>query len=821
MRVRSYLIVLIAFTALGGLLLASALIQRQTVLDDSSSAVNNAMKVHKDAQRFQDQLKQLFVSTDLLFGSAETYMIAPSVLQAEAARKLCESVYKQLGETQQLEKQVLGRVHQGIDRLLLEIQSVEAHAGEVEFSISREQLTRVDDIAYDTLNEIGVLLESVEARVEALNSSKVDDRTKFEFIWLALILAYIASVVMVLLWAAKSVSRPLTQLTHAAAQAMYEGQNFAPGSKGPQEVKELTSHIGSFVDSLQAEIQRSAAVFSAIPDTLLVFNRFDGVVKVKPGIGVSEHFPNFEGNFTRMASLIGSTQMQDISTRLIRCLDEQVAESFDLNLEVSGRVRAFEGRVSAAGRDEGIVVLRDVTEERKSESRIQHLAYHDDLTGLLKRNAFKQSVKRKLDTDPSSPFGLLFLDVDRFKTVNDTLGHEVGDAILQHITHCLTQNLRAEDGVFQFSEELGGNVAARLGGDEFVVMIADNRRQDKIEHIAKRLLNVISKPAFCHGKRVSVSASVGISIYPDHGSNVDELINHADLAMFEAKKEGGDMALTYEHAMGEKRLRTLTLEARLSNAIDNGDLFLMYQPKLDLVSGQVVGAEALVRWQEGDVVIPPFEFIPIAEESGLILPLGYFVAQTAIQQLAQWLKRGTFMREIAINVSAPQLKQSGFVEFLTSAVTEAQIDCSMVNIEVTESQLMDQYELSLAVLSRLRDAGFSIAMDDFGTGYSSLSYIKDLPLDVLKIDRAFVAGVGESEKEKAIVGSIINLGQTLDLKIVAEGVETEAQAQCLRDFGCDQVQGYLYSPPLIAKDFEAFLLSSYAEHKSGKIRSAS
>jgi len=323
--------------------------------------------------------------------------------------------------------------------------------------------------------------------------------------------------------------------------------------------------------------------------------------------------------------------------------------------------------------------------------------------------------------------------------------------------------------------------------------------------ISKRLLAAISTPIEHASTQLCVTASIGIAICPSHGDTGEALLNHADLAMYRAKRSGGNAVCVYEHKMGESNKRKLSMEAKLRTAIDNEDLFLMYQPKINLDSGRIVGAEALVRWRDGDTIIPPDEFIPLAEKTGLIIGLGEIVTRTAVNQAALWQREDFRLDHIAINVSAAQLQQEGFCSSILSIAAEASINPSSVNVEITESMLMGQYSSAIKVLEELSSHGFTIAMDDFGTGYSSLSYLKDLPLDVLKIDRTFIADVNESSVEKTIVMGIVQLGQTLGLRVVAEGVETTEQAQFLAGIGCDEVQGYLFSPPLPADEFTELL----------------
>lgn len=798
MRVRTYLILLVAVCCIGGLVLEGFVFKRQLELDTESASIAKAIQLKNDTERFRDQLKQLFVSIDLLFGSLETYMLEPSKRQAESVLKLCQTVYTGTDGSAELERYHLRLIHKDVEALIGEINTMESLSHQADFAASDAQLARVDEITYRVVKSVGALEEAIRADIEFKQATYQAQRSEFDaLLWLSA-LTYVFAVLLGLWWSAKSVSKPLSALSESAKQALEARSEFDPVLVGPVEVRQLTEHIDAFIKSLEQKINHNNALINAIPDTLFVLHRTQGILSIKPGVDTPKALLQIDHNLSGLASALGPEQTTEIQRHIVHCLDNQVLTEFDLALEFSGEKRFYEARATPVTTEEAVVVVRDLTDRRQAESRIRHLAYHDGLTGLLNRNAFKQRLTDALQKDSDLAFALLVIDLDRFKAVNDTQGHEVGDRVLQHITTCLRKCLRIDD-------PLTANLSARFGGDEFVALIRNVEDDAQALRISERLIKAIEQPVFSQAGRVTVTASIGIALHPAHGREVDELINHADLAMFRAKTAGGSRCCVYDHAMGEMSRQKLTMESKLSKALANNELFLVYQPKVNLRTGDVEGAEALVRWRDGDILIPPVEFIPLAEETGLILPLGDFVAATAIQQLAKWRNAGIDVKQIAINVSAPQFNQPEFVRNLVAEADRAGIQYDMVNIEVTESLLMEQFESFVQVLADLRAVGFTIAMDDFGTGYSSLSYIKDLPLDILKIDRTFVVGIEESHAERAIIDAIIQMGTTLGLTIVAEGVETEIQAQYLRDVGCNQAQGYLFSPPLPADQFEAFL----------------
>ncbi len=809
MRVSSYLSVLVAFCTLGGLLLAGVVFERQLALDTESEQIAKSVQLQNDTLRFSDQLKQLFTSTDLLFASQETYMIQASLQQANAALRLCTTAYRGFDGQSPRALSYLHSIHQDVAALINEIAYLETQAQQVEFAVDPDTLNRVDDISLRVVEATYELQEIVLQNARAQKEAANQHRSDFDLRMWSLGGLYVFGVLAALLWTARSVSRPLRALSKSADSAYVNRETFQPPVSGPTEVLELTDRIGSFVNSLELEIKHTKALVDAIPDTLFVLDRNKGLVRLLPGIDTPKSLVRIERTLDTLISMLGPVQTAEIRRNILHCLDNQVFTEFDLALDFSGEQRFYEARATPVTADEVIVLVRDLTEKRKAESRIQYLAYHDGLTGLLNRTAFTKQFSDTLANEPELPFALFVIDVDRFKIVNDTQGHEVGDLVLKHITQCLRECLRDDDSVTSI-DNATRSTPARLGGDEFVALIRNVSDHEQAIRISDRLVKAIEQPVYADGTNVSVSASVGIALYPEHGSAAGELLNHADLAMYRAKSDEDNRSFVYDHALGEVNRRKLTMEAKLRKAIDNDDLFLAYQPKLDLSTRSVVGVEALVRWRDDDQIIPPLEFIPLAEETGLILPLGDYVISAATQQLAAWKQRGLHVEHIAINVSAPQFHQAEFVPFLIRAVDQAGLDYSMVNVEVTESLLMEQYDEFVKVLRNLHERGFGIAMDDFGTGYSSLSYLKDLPLDILKIDRAFVSGVTQSDVEREIIGTIIKLGKTLGLTVVAEGVETEAQARYLLEAQCDQVQGYLFSPPLSAEDCEQFLVANQA-----------
>lgn len=795
MRVSSYLVLAVLVTALGGMTLGALIFERQQQFDENYIEATKRMQQLHDAQRLIDQVKQLMISVDLLFGAQETYMLAPSARQAELAMNFSVSVYDGLRDIDHLGKALLQEIQKHLNTLILETTKVQIQASGATLIISNQQLDRVDVAAEGLVDTVSALQTLFKDNLQRHQEQSRNSRSHSNSITYIGVAVYLMSIVMVLWWASRAVSKPLRMLAHSARTALKDKSSFKPLVHGPAEVRALTNHIGQFVESLQETIAQNRALINAIPDSLFVVNRALDIKlsKLDPTtqatLNQSELSPKF------FQDTLGFAQTETAAEKITTCLTQQTQQQFSLEIHTPDSVRHFEARVTPATSEDAVLIIRDLTDKHQAESRIRHMAYHDGLTGLLNRRAFKECLEQHFESDGENHCALFYLDVDRFKTINDTHGHDIGDTTLLHVSKSLANCLRSADSLASVNDAYD-DVAARLGGDEFVALLPGVTDPEVAESIAKRLQRVLDRPFFYKDQQIEVTVSIGVALYPQHGHDSETLMKSADLAMFKAKRMGGNDVFVYESEMGEQIRKKTTLESKLRLALNNDDLFLLYQPKIDLSSGLIVGVEALVRWQDGDSVIPPNDFIPLAEETGLILPLGEFVIKSALQQIAQWRDGGMTLDHVAINVSAAQLQQPGFCSSILAAVDRAKVDPSMLNIEITESLLIGQYSSSLAVLNELRGAGFTIAMDDFGTGYSSLSYIKNLPLDILKIDRSFVMGISESKTERAIIKSIIEMGQTLGLRLVAEGVETTEQAEFLQYCSCNEAQGYLYSPPV-------------------------
>lgn len=444
--------------------------------------------------------------------------------------------------------------------------------------------------------------------------------------------------------------------------------------------------------------------------------------------------------------------------------------------------------------------LSRVAEREAAQETIRHQAYHDALTGLPNRTLFHDRVHQALSRARRCGEGaaVLYVDLNRFKHVNDTLGHAVGDTLLVEVTRRMSAVLRAEDTL------------ARMSGDEFTVLLPGVGAADEALQVAQKLLEAVARPVLLGTKELFVSASIGAGLFPADGEDAEALLRHTDAAMYRCKQQGGGCQL-YTQEVDKAAQERLDLETSLRQALAGGGLMLFYQPQVDAASGEVQGVEALVRWQHPLLgLVPPMRFIPLAEEVGLILPLGAWVLDEALRQAACWRRAGHKIR-IAVNVSGRQFAQPDLPQLVARALDQAGLPADCLELELTESVLMASGDKMLDTLRALKQIGVRLAVDDFGTGYSSLAYLRHFPVDVLKIDRAFVrdldaAGDDKTRMDKAIVGAVTGLAHALGLEVVAEGVETALQWQVLQSLGCDLLQGYLFSKPCPASDVESLFL---------------
>jgi diguanylate cyclase (GGDEF)-like protein/PAS domain S-box-containing protein len=454
------------------------------------------------------------------------------------------------------------------------------------------------------------------------------------------------------------------------------------------------------------------------------------------------------------------------------------------------------------------VISKDITEHKKTEEQVRFLAYFDSLTGLPNRFFFKELLDKALSHAERHKLILatLFLDVDNFKRINDTLGHDIGDELLQAVTARLLKSVRNSDSISRANDNTITNTLSRLGGDEFVVLLSEIADVPDAAVVARRLLKDISEPYMLKGHKVIITASVGISVYPSDGEDAQSLLKYADLAMYHAKDIGKNNYQYYTESMKSAAFERLTLEGELNKALEKDEFSVYYQAKLDVQSRKIIGMEALIRWKHPEkALVSPSGFIPLAEETGQIIAIDEWVLHTACLQNKAWQDAGFAPMVIAVNLSTSHLENRKLTKVVAKALQDSGLEPQCLELEITESKIMKNPVISIIVLNELKAMGVRIAIDDFGTGHSSLNYLRQIPLDYVKIDRSFVMNITTSPHDTAIIKSIITLAHSLDLKVIAEGVETEQQLEFLREHECDEVQGYLFSKPVTADIFTQLL----------------
>lgn len=438
-----------------------------------------------------------------------------------------------------------------------------------------------------------------------------------------------------------------------------------------------------------------------------------------------------------------------------------------------------------------LITLKNITARKESDMHIEYLAYHDELTGLPNRLSFNQRLKLHMTNAQlkNSSLAVLFCDCDGFKKINDTFGHSMGDLLLKKIANRFQESVSEIDMV------------SRIGGDEFIILLLD-ADEEKAGNIARKLIQAFEKPFQLEGNDLFVTTSIGISIYPLLGENTDTLIKNSDIAMFEAKKKGKNRFEFYNPSMSHHTFNLLTLENELRLAVEREEFFLYYQPQIDIKSQEIVGVEALIRWNHREIgMISPAQFIPIAEKSGMILPIGEWVLKTACLQNRVWQENGLPPIRVSVNFSAIQIQQHDFVKRVKEILNETRLEPKYLEIEITELAALENKENVISCFKQLQELGIKVDIDDFGTGYCSFSYLKLFPINKLKIDKSFIRNVQSDKENQAITEAIIYMGKGLGLKVIAEGIETEQELNYLIDLNCDEGQGYYYSRPLPNEEF--------------------
>lgn len=580
-------------------------------------------------------------------------------------------------------------------------------------------------------------------------------------------------------------------------------------SVAEDETSQPRGLIGYVVDisgQMEAEekLQLHARIFERNSEAVLVTNASGEIVSVNQAFAGITGYPE--------AEVLGISPALLFSYGIDVLASKDVREEIALTGQWCGELQFkrksgdhFPGWASASSvlgsngkLSHYFLVFSDITDRKEAERQIYRLAYYDSLTGLPNRAHFYSLLEQVLtEAHRHKAHGaVLFLDLNRFKNLNDSFGHILADLVLQEVGQRLRKALRKED------------IVCRLGGDEFAIALPDITRREHGGHVAQKLLAALAEPFLIEQHEVLISGSIGISVFPEDGRDTTTLLKNADVAMYRAKKQGGSTHVFYSHEMNLRSFEQLKLESDLRRACERNEFSLHYQPQLDLTTGRINGAEALLRWKHAEHgMVSPAMFIPVAEETGLIIPIGEWVIDAACRQIKEWQALGLPPIPVAVNLSARQFTAS-LPQTILAIMARHEVASDLLELEITESMLMHSAESVVAMMREFSDAGIRMSLDDFGTGYSSLSYLKRFPIDNLKIDQSFVRGIPADPDDSAIARAIISMAKNLRLSVIAEGVETAEQLVFLREAGCDEIQGYHFSRPLPAPEFAALLLKT-------------
>ena len=565
------------------------------------------------------------------------------------------------------------------------------------------------------------------------------------------------------------------------------------------------------LQSLNVSEAKNRAMLRALPDLLLRVDASGQVIERHGRPGLLNDL--FQGALTLTERL-----PDDAAALCLKAVGYTLAtghvENVQFKVAAAGGPCYVEGRIAAIGAHDALCLLHDATNRHEAERKVRYLAYYDTLTNLPNRQFFRELLERAIARAQrqKEQLAVLFMDLDGFKGINDSFGHHIGDQVLQWAAERLRTGLRMSDVPSresrEWSEEPGqGDLdIARLGGDEFTILLSHLQHPENALGVARRVGDLMRQPFIIEGHELVTTTSIGISIFPDDAHDAASLLKFADTAMYAAKTQGRDNCQYYSAPLTERAVKRLSMESSLRLALDRNEFHLVYQPQIDVKTGLILSVEALLRWQHPERgLIPPLEFIPLAEENGMILPIGAWVLHTACTDAMRWQALDRPAIQVAVNLSPVQFRNPYLQRDVLEVLRDTHLPVEQLELEITESVLMDDAGHTLTALRNLRETGLRIALDDFGTGYSSLSYLKRLPLSNLKVDRSFVCDLPASPEDEAIIGAVVAMAGKLGMRVTAEGVETQAQSDILVKLGCHTLQGYLFSKPVPFEAISALL----------------
>ena len=555
----------------------------------------------------------------------------------------------------------------------------------------------------------------------------------------------------------------------------------------------------------EPDIRLFARIFDTIHEGVIVSNAENNIEFVNPAFSMITGYTREEVSGKNMYMLYSGLMEEPLYRFMWHSINETGRWQGEMaNIHKNGTSYVEWLSIHTLKDEQGLVshyitIFSDISERKTAEARLVYMAKHDVLTDLPNRVLLQDRLTQAIihAEQEKCSVAVMVMDIDRFKVVNDALGHLVGDKLLQETANRIREAVRA------------GDTVSRQGGDEFVIMLPNIIQTSILDTTALELLKVVSAPYFINGNEIEVTTSIGISLYPCHGQDGDGLIKDADAAMYYAKKVGRNNYQFFTREMQERAQEHMAIEKKLRRVLERNELCLHYQPQVDLRNGRIIGAESLLRWSHPESgMISPGKFIPVAEENGMIVPIGEWVLLEACRQNQAWREMGFPEITMAVNLSAVQFRQKDLGEVIVAALYKAGLDASGLELEITEGAVMQDAEAAISLLRVLKDFGVNLSMDDFGTGYSSLSYLKRFPINKLKIDQSFVRDATINSDDAAITSTIINMGRNLKLKVIAEGVETADQLAFLKQQGCDEIQGYFFSRPIPAEQFSWLMASA-------------